>query len=96
MRHQRLHKKLKLSHHKHTGRRLPRSETSHGVLLVILLLTGGLLLASKELVLAVPPDQSGQVQVAGIVKGPAPDRAAGSPYNRDKPGSAAGLPKARK
>ena len=75
MRQQRLHKKLKLSPHNHTGRRLPRSATSHGVLLVILLLTGVLVFSTSHVAVADITEQ-GQVAVAGFVRGPAPDRAA--------------------
>ena len=39
-----LHKKLKLSHHKHTGRRLPTQHTSRGVLVVLTLAVGFMLI----------------------------------------------------
>lgn len=65
------HQKLKLSHHEHTGKLLPRRHTSSGILLLIFILTGWYITILTTNTLA-SSSLSGSVTVSGIVNGPAP------------------------
>lgn len=69
---------LRLSHHQHTGRRLPFEHTSYALLFFLLTLVGSVLLfATQSLVQAGPPQvQNGAIAVAGTVPGPPPNIAA--------------------
>ena len=64
-----VHRRLKLSYHKHTGRRLPRQQTSHGVLLVITLIAGVMMaFATNSTLEAQSLSSSSQsVEVSGVV-----------------------------
>lgn len=74
----RLHKAIKLSPHKHTGKYLPHKSTSHGALLALLLIVGGLLVfGTRAAVLVSAAASSGSVSLGGMVSGPAPQSAAG-------------------
>lgn len=70
----RTHRVLKLSPHKHTGKNLSHSETSHGLLLILLLLFGSFLVFATKEALAV--SESGSVNVSGVVQPPPPQSAA--------------------
>lgn len=69
---EKLHKKLKLSEHKHTARHLPRHHTSHGILIVILLIIGAILLAANHVLSVSATSQSESVTLGGMVPGSAP------------------------
>lgn len=63
-----LHRRLKLSQHKHTGRRLPRQHTSHGALLVITLIAGAMMAFATNSTLEAQSRSSAQsVTVSGVV-----------------------------
>lgn len=69
-----LHKRLKLSHHRHTGRRLSHSETSHGALVVILVAVGLMLAVASRgiMVSAQTVTEQGSIDIGGTVPGPPP------------------------
>jgi hypothetical protein len=67
--------RLKISHHKHSGRYRPHEYTSYLPLFVLLVVAGTALMVST--VYAVhPPPQAGSVGLNGIMPGPAPTIAA--------------------
>lgn len=67
------HTRLKLSHRRHTGRRLPIHSTSYAVLFFILLFVGTFLaIFSQQSVVAGPVSDSGDINVTGIVAGDPP------------------------
>jgi len=65
-----LHKKLKLSHHKNTGRRLPTEHTSRGVLVVLALAIGAMVLYVDKSYSANAAALTGQgsLGLSGLVK----------------------------
>lgn len=69
---------LKLSHPRHTGRKLPIHSTSYAALFFLLLFTGVFLFfVSQSAVSAGPPIvQNGDIQVGGLVPGPPPENPA--------------------
>lgn len=72
-----VHRRLKLSHHKHTGRRLPRQHTSHGALLVITLAAGVMMAFATNSTLEAQSRSLGQsVSVSGVVPAAPPEEAA--------------------
>lgn len=69
-----LHKKLKLSHHRRSGRLLPRKHSSHGVLMILILVSAGLLVwAAREEQKVVAVLANNNITVSGVVPGPPPD-----------------------
>src|SRR5436190_10957389 len=81
-----IHKKLKLSHHKHTGKRLPSKHTSYGVLLVISLAIGFILVVTTRAFMANADaiTLDGVLNIKGFVAPPKPNSAATieSPTNK--------------
>src|SRR4051812_4814653 len=67
-----LHRKLKLSHHRHSGKRLPHAHTSWGLLMVFMLATVLISLFATKVALADDIVQSGNMKVNARVPGPAP------------------------
>jgi hypothetical protein len=65
-----LHRKLKLSQHRHTGHLLPAKHTSHGVLLVLMLLVGVMVLYTSKSYTANADalTGSGSLGLSGLVK----------------------------
>lgn len=63
-----LHKRLKLSHHKHTGKMLAVEHTSRGVLVAIMLVTGVFTGVATHGLAVSADTQSGEVKVSGTVK----------------------------
>lgn len=80
-----LHQKLKLNHRKHTGKVLPKKETSYGVLMLIFILSGWIFTILTTNALA-SSSISGSITVSGIVNGPAPTDAPiiSRPFNGEK------------
>lgn len=84
---QQIHKLFKLTHHQHSGRHRPHEHTSHGVLVALLLLTGGVLALSTFSAQAQsPPPQAESVGLTGEMPGPPPEDAATitSPVNQQR------------
>ncbi len=73
-----LHKKLKLSPHKHSGKLLPHKHTSHGALLLIVLAVGVMLVfATRSIVAtALTLSSQGDINLNGKVPGPPPSQPA--------------------
>lgn len=69
-----LHKKLKLSHKRHSGKLLPHKHTSHGALLIILLTTGVMLFMATRSIAAtaLTLNESGDIGLSGEVPGAPP------------------------
>ena len=65
-----------MSHHRHSGRKLPHSHTSYPALAMMLLLVGVLLVNTSRAVSAVAPTGSGSYQVTAAYLGPPPASAA--------------------
>jgi hypothetical protein len=62
-----LHRRLNLSHHKHTGKRLPWSETSLGLLIIALIFTGFVLGYASSAQAQTNQSLNGSVVVSGVV-----------------------------
>lgn len=62
-----LHRKLKLSHHRHTGKKLSHHHTSYGLLICLMVLTGLILsyATRAETVVAQTTDET--ISITGIV-----------------------------
>jgi hypothetical protein len=67
---------MRISHHQHTGRYLPRHHTSYAALMLVTLCAGFVMLAATANTLAVQNPQSGSVAIGGVMPGPAPTQAA--------------------
>jgi hypothetical protein len=63
-----LHRRLKLSHHKHTGKHLHRAESSFGVLVIIVAICGGLLFFATKASAATSSSLNGSLLVSGVVE----------------------------
>ena len=61
-----------IAEHKHTGKRLHRRHTSHGVLLALLFVTGVLLFSNLEVLRVFSITSSGQINIGLTVNGAAP------------------------
>ncbi len=70
-----MNNRLKLSHHRHTGRHLPHEYTSYGPLVLILVLLG-ITLTYATVFAADPPPQASSIGLSGTMPGPAPTVAA--------------------
>src|SRR3989338_10055830 len=71
------HGRLKLSHHRHTGKRLPHHHTSYGGLIVLTVVAGIMLAFATVSTLKAQTLQSSQsVSVSGVVPAPPPQEAA--------------------
>ena|SRR5579859_3798167 len=62
-----LHKKLKLSHHRHTGRRLSHHHTSYGALVCIMILTGLVINYANKTDAIVAQTGNDSISVTGVV-----------------------------
>lgn len=67
-----IHRQFKLSHVSHTGKKLPYRHTSHGILVVLLIMVGAVLMFSTKSANAVVQTGSGSVNLTSVVKGPPP------------------------
>lgn len=67
-----LHKSLKLSHKKHTGKRLHRKHTSHSALLLLLLAAGMLLVWVAKTEQGNQATLANDITITGTIPGPAP------------------------
>lgn len=70
-----MHNRLKLSHHRHTGRLRPHEYTSYAPLGVLLLIVG-LALTIRTVSALIPPPASGSIGLSGTVPGKPPSVAA--------------------
>lgn len=71
-----MHRWLKISHHKHSGRLRPHEYTSYGPLVLLLVVTGMTLLVSTTFALPHPPPQGSSISLNGIMPAPPPKTAA--------------------
>ncbi len=69
---EKLHKKLKLTHHSHSGSVIPHHHTSWGILVTLLLFLGVILFFSTKLAYAGQQTQQSSLTLSGDVKGPPP------------------------
>jgi len=70
------HQRLKLSHRKHTARRLPHKHSSLGLLVLLLLIVGGFLLFMSSQVVAESAPDSNSVEISGTMPAVPAQRAA--------------------
>lgn len=73
-----LHKKLNLSHHRHSGKLIHHRHTSHGALLLVLVSVGVMMFFATRAVVATAQTltESGDITVSGTVPGPPPSEPA--------------------
>jgi hypothetical protein len=67
-----VHSHLKLSHHRHTGKRLPHRHTSWGVLLLMMVATTTIIGFATRVALAGTITSSGNITVGARIPGPPP------------------------